>query len=62
MPDQDALPRCEQLDGSTLRIEPGNIEAGRFCEANCVRITDGERSAVYVPYDPPAPDAPEPPQ
>lgn len=43
------LPRCEKLDGSTLRIVPAYTEAGQFCEANCVTITDGERTAIYVP-------------
>ena len=47
--EQDQLPRCEKLDGSTLRIVPGYTEAGRYCEANCVTITDGTRTAIYVP-------------
>lgn len=46
---QFALPRCENLDGTRLRIVPRYTEAGKFCEANCVTITDGERTAVYVP-------------
>lgn len=45
----EQLPRCDNLDGSSLRIVPAYTEAGRFCEANCVTITDGERTAVYVP-------------
>ena len=45
------LPRCENLDGSTLRIVPSYTEAGRHCEANCVTITDGDRTATYVPAD-----------
>jgi len=50
------LPRCPKLDGSTLRIVPAYTEAGLRCEANCVTLTDGERTAVYVPRDagPPA--------
>lgn len=47
--DREALPRCPALDGSTLRIVPAYTEAGRLCEANCVTITDGVRTAVYVP-------------
>lgn len=47
---QEDLPRCEQLDGSSLRILHRYTEAGQFCEANCVYVTDGERTAVYVPY------------
>ena len=46
---QFRLPRCDEMDGSTLRIVPSYIEAGMFCEANCVTITDGERTALYVP-------------
>ena len=46
---REKLPRCDKLDGSTLRIVPAYTEAGYFCEANCVTITDGERSAVFVP-------------
>jgi hypothetical protein len=44
------LPRCDKLDGSTLRIVPAYTEAGRYAEANCITVTDGERTAVYVPY------------
>ena len=47
----ETLPRCDRLDGSSLSIVPGNIEAGRFCEAQAVTITDGTRSAVYVPLE-----------
>jgi hypothetical protein len=46
---QFRLPRCDKMDGSTLRIVPSYIEAGMFREANCVTITDGERTALYVP-------------
>jgi hypothetical protein len=49
MPAPELLPRCPALDGSTLRIVPAYTEAGQFCEANCVTVTDGERTAVYVP-------------
>lgn len=49
-PEPDELPRCEHLDGSTLRIVPSYIEAGEFCEANCITVTDGERTVVYVPF------------
>lgn len=48
---QSELPRCEALDGSSLQIVPTYIEAGRFCEANCITVTDGERTAVYVPVN-----------
>jgi hypothetical protein len=44
------IPRCPMLDGSTLRIVPADTEAGRFREANCITVTDGERTAVYVAY------------
>ena len=46
---QDAIPRCASLDGTGLKIVPAYTEAGRFTEANCVTITDGERTAEYVP-------------
>jgi hypothetical protein len=42
------LPRCDRLDGSSLRIVPAYTEAGRYGEANCITVTDGERTAVYV--------------
>lgn len=48
-PDPTGLPRCPTLDGSNLLIVPGYVEAGAYTEANCVTITDGERTAVYVP-------------
>jgi hypothetical protein len=48
------VPRCEKLDGSTLSIVPAYTEAGMFMQANCVTITDGERTAVYVPLRRPA--------
>lgn len=44
-----ALPRCDKLDGSSLRIVPAYTEAGRYCEANCIMVTDGERTAIYAP-------------
>jgi hypothetical protein len=50
-PDKSKLPRCQKGDGSSLRIVPSYIEGGYFSEANCVTITDGERTAVYVPYE-----------
>lgn len=43
------LPRCDEMDGSSLRILPRYTESGYFCEANVVWITDGTRTAVYVP-------------
>ena len=46
----EAIPRCLVLDGSTLKIVPAYTEAGWFTEANCITVTDGERTAVYVPY------------
>lgn len=46
---QSKLPRCDKLDGSTLHIVPDYTEGGWFCEANCVTISDGERTAVYIP-------------
>lgn len=48
---QELLPRCGKLDGSTLKIVPSYTEAGYFTEANCVTIEDEEgRRAIYVPY------------
>lgn len=49
MTKQEDLPRCDKLDGSSLSILPAYTEAGMFCEANCLTVTDGERTAVYVP-------------
>lgn len=46
----ETLPRCQKLDGSTLAIVPSYTEAGSNCEANCITVTDGERTAVYVPH------------
>ncbi len=46
---QSNLPRCERMDGSGLRIVPSYTEGGWFSEANCVTISDGERTALYVP-------------
>jgi len=58
---QDQLPRCDNLDGSTLAIKPQYIEAGAFCEANCVTISDQNgREALYVPYKNGRPDMGEP--
>jgi hypothetical protein len=51
----EELPRCENLDGSSLRIVPAYTEAGQFCEANCITVTDGERTCLYVPYVPRSP-------
>lgn len=50
LPSAEKIPRCEALDGSSLRIVPAYTEAGRLCEANAVTITDGERACVYVPF------------
>lgn len=44
------IPRCPELDGSTLRIVPEYTEAGWFTEANVITVTDGERTALYVPF------------
>lgn len=52
--DREQIPRCEALDGSTLRIVQKYTEAGYFCEANIVFLTDGVRTMGYVPYQPPA--------
>ena len=46
--DRHSAPRCEKMDGSSLRIVPSYTEAGMFQEANCLTVTDGERTAVYV--------------
>jgi hypothetical protein len=44
------LPRS--MEGEGLRIVPAYTEAGYFGEANVVTITDGERTALYVPLSP----------
>jgi hypothetical protein len=31
------------------RSPPSYTEAGMFCEANCITITDGDRTALYIP-------------
>jgi hypothetical protein len=47
----ELIPRCDKLDGSTLRIKPSYTEAGYFCEANCITVVDREgRTALYVPF------------
>lgn len=33
----------------TLTIVPKYVEAGWFSEANCVTLSDGERTKLYVP-------------
>lgn len=43
------IPRSE--DGSNLRIVPHYTEAGLFNEANFIVVTDGTRTAVYVPLE-----------
>jgi hypothetical protein len=39
----------EPLDLSKAEIVPAYVEAGWFTEANCVTLTDGEYTAVFVP-------------
>jgi hypothetical protein len=47
--DPAALPRS--MEGEGLSIVVGEYtEAGWFKEANVVKITDGERTALYVPF------------
>jgi hypothetical protein len=48
-PEAHEIPRCPNLDGSSLFIVPAYTEAGFYCEANCITVTDGERTVVYVP-------------
>jgi len=43
------IPVCPKMDGSTLKIVPAYTEAGWYTEANCITVTDGERTAIYVP-------------
>jgi hypothetical protein len=38
------------MEGEGLSIVPFYTEAGYFGEANVVKITDGTRTALYVPY------------
>jgi len=48
--DAEHLPRCENLDGTSLRIVPAYTDAGDFVEANRVIIEDKDRRrAVYAP-------------
>ncbi len=47
---QAALPRS--TEGERLSILPRFTQAGYFGEANLVTITDGERTALYVPLSP----------
>ena len=49
---QASLPRSEDGMGGGLSIVHNNTECGCFSEANWVTITDGERTAVYVPLSP----------
>jgi hypothetical protein len=46
--DHSELPRS--MEGEGLSIVPFYTEAGYFGEANVVKITDGTRTALYVPY------------
>lgn len=39
------IPRCPELDGSTLKIMPSFAEG----EPTAIAVTDGERTAIYVP-------------
>ena len=48
-PEPHEIPRCPNLDGTSLYIVPAYTEAGMYCEANCITVTDGERTVVYVP-------------
>jgi hypothetical protein len=48
-PEPHEIPRCANLDGTSLYIVPAYTEAGMYCEANCITVTDGERTVVYVP-------------
>jgi hypothetical protein len=48
--DAEHLPRCENLDGTSLTIVSAYTEAGDFMEANRVTIEDKDgRRAVYAP-------------
>lgn len=47
---QARLPRSRDLNGAGLTIVPAYTEAGRYSEANCITVTDGERVAVYAAY------------
>jgi hypothetical protein len=47
-PDPAQIPRS--MEGEGLSIVPSYTEAGYFGEANVVTITDGTRTALYVPY------------
>ena len=54
------IPRCEAMDGTGLTIVHAYTEAGYFQEANAVTLTDGTRTAIYVPIRPfPKPLPPE---
>ena len=44
-----AFSRGDQLDMTKLQLLPHYIEAGWFCEAQAVTLTDGAGQAVFVP-------------
>jgi hypothetical protein len=46
--DPAELPRS--MEGEGLKILPFYTEGGWFTEANVIKVTDGERTALYVPY------------
>jgi hypothetical protein len=46
--DPERLPRS--MEGEGLKILPFYTEAGRFTEANVIKVTYGTRIALYVPY------------
>ena len=40
------------LEGNAIEIVPHYTEAGWYCEANVVALSDGKRKAIFVPVHP----------
>ena len=44
--------RGDPLDMTKLQLLPHSLEAGWFCEAQAITLTDGKGQAVFVPLRP----------
>jgi hypothetical protein len=42
----------ESLEAEAIEIVPHYTEAGWYCEANVVALSDGKRKAIFVPVQP----------
>jgi hypothetical protein len=40
------------LQNDPVEILPEYTEAGAYCQANCVTLTDGKDTAIFVPVEP----------